>query len=236
MDKQAIRTAVWDRLEAEGLARFPFPPHGRIPNFEGAAAAADRLTAMPWWTSVTTIKCNPDAPQRPVREAALRDGKAVVMAQPRLRSDRPFLRIDPDDVDDPAAASTIGGANDHGTPVTPEEVPDVDAIVAGSVAVDRHGRRIGKGEGYSDLEFAILVELDVLGRDVTVATTVHDIQVWEDRLPDDDHDVSLDAISTPTTTIRVSDRPPRPAGLDWTRLDEEQRDSIPILKRLDNSR
>jgi hypothetical protein len=35
-DKSAARQWVWDRLSAEGVARLPFPPHGRIPNFAGA--------------------------------------------------------------------------------------------------------------------------------------------------------------------------------------------------------
>jgi hypothetical protein len=30
-DKSAARQWVWDRLAAEGVARFPFPAHGRIP-------------------------------------------------------------------------------------------------------------------------------------------------------------------------------------------------------------
>src|ERR1700737_3314952 len=42
-DKSAARQWVWDRLSAEGVARFPFPPHGRIPNFAGAEVAAARL-------------------------------------------------------------------------------------------------------------------------------------------------------------------------------------------------
>ena len=42
-DKSAARQWVWDRLAAEGVARFPFPPHGRIPNFAGAGLAAARL-------------------------------------------------------------------------------------------------------------------------------------------------------------------------------------------------
>ena len=42
-DKSAARQWVWDRLSAEGVARFPFPPHGRIPNFAGAELAAARL-------------------------------------------------------------------------------------------------------------------------------------------------------------------------------------------------
>jgi 5-formyltetrahydrofolate cyclo-ligase len=39
------------------------------------------------------------------------------------------------------------------------DIPRLEAIVCGSVAVTRDGRRRGKGEGYSDLEFAILPEL-----------------------------------------------------------------------------
>ena len=30
LDNSAARQRVWDRLAAEGVARFPFPPHGRI--------------------------------------------------------------------------------------------------------------------------------------------------------------------------------------------------------------
>lgn len=42
-EKSAARQWVWDRLAAEGVARFPFPPHGRIPNFAGAELAAARF-------------------------------------------------------------------------------------------------------------------------------------------------------------------------------------------------
>jgi len=35
MDKQAVRETVWDAFEERGEARFPFPPHDRIPNFAG---------------------------------------------------------------------------------------------------------------------------------------------------------------------------------------------------------
>ena len=39
------RTSIWDKLEEKGVARFPFPPHGRIPNFADASEAADRLAS-----------------------------------------------------------------------------------------------------------------------------------------------------------------------------------------------
>ena len=48
-DKSAARQWVWDRLAAEGVARFPFPPQGRIPNFAGAGLAAARLLEIEPW-------------------------------------------------------------------------------------------------------------------------------------------------------------------------------------------
>lgn len=81
MEKADLRTAVWDELEASGVARFPFPPHGRIPNVADAATAADRLAETTAWEDATTVKANPDAPQLPVRRRALREGKTVYRNQ-----------------------------------------------------------------------------------------------------------------------------------------------------------
>lgn len=109
------------------------------------------------------------------------------------------------------------------------ELPPMDAIVCGSVAVTHGGRRCGKGEGYSDLEFAILRELG--HPPVPVATTVHDVQIL-DEFPRDPTDLPLSVIVTPATTIRVR-RPPRaPSGIDWSRLTEEDLDAMPVLKEL----
>src|SRR5436309_12095847 len=92
-DKAAARQAVWDRLQKERLARFPFPPHGRIPNFKGANEAAARLFELEPWKSAKRLKINPDAPQRFVREEALRRGITVFVPTPRLRGG--FLKLDP---------------------------------------------------------------------------------------------------------------------------------------------
>jgi 5-formyltetrahydrofolate cyclo-ligase len=89
-DKSAARQWVWDRLGADGVARFPFPPHGRIPNFVGAEVAALRLLDIEPWKSATAIKVNPDSPQRPLRAEALRRGITVFVPTPRLRGDLEF--------------------------------------------------------------------------------------------------------------------------------------------------
>src|SRR5206468_8465652 len=81
-EKQRVRERVWTQLTESGAALFP-GARGRIPNFRGAAAAADRLAGTPEWKRARVVKCNPDSPQRPVRLRALREGKVVYMAVPR---------------------------------------------------------------------------------------------------------------------------------------------------------
>lgn len=227
-DKEPLRQTVWDDLESSGEARFPFPPHDRIPNFAGADAAADRLTDTEAWQAAEAIKANPDAPQLPVRRAAMRAGKTVFMAVPRLREEKCFLRLDPAEVDDIDDATTVGGSSEHGVPVGPDEMPEIDLIVSGSVAVSERGARIGKGEGYSDLEYAVLRELGLVDADTPVVTTVHELQVRDhDRV--DAHDVPMDLAVTPERTIETDTPYDRPDGIDWSALDEERIAAIPVL-------
>jgi 5-formyltetrahydrofolate cyclo-ligase len=232
MDKQALRERVWDDLEASGVARFPFPPHGRIPNYAGADAAADRLRDLDAWTDAATLKANPDAPQLPARRAALDAGKTVFMAVPRLRDERCFYRLDPAELADPDAAATVSGVDDHAEQVGPEAVDHVDLVLVGSVAVTEDGARVGKGEGYSDLEFAVLSDLGLVDERTSVVTTVHERQVVDDEIPVDDHDVPLDVVVTPERTIRTDTPYDRPEGVDWAALSADRIGEIPVLERL----
>jgi 5-formyltetrahydrofolate cyclo-ligase len=231
VDKQSIRETVWDDLEASGVARFPFPPHGRIPNVAGADEAADRLAARVG--SVGALKANPDAPQLPYRRRALRDGATVFLAQPRLRDPEPFLRLDPATIPpgDLDRAPTVSHVDSYATAVGPEAVPRLDLVVCGSVAVDEAGGRVGKGEGFSDLEFAVLAELGAVDADTAVATTVHERQV-RDAVPHDPHDVPLDLVVTPERVVETETTHDRPAGVDWSLVDDERAAATPVLRRL----
>jgi 5-formyltetrahydrofolate cyclo-ligase len=68
------------------------------------------------WRRARTVKCNPDAPQWPVRQRALEDGKTVYMAVPRLADENPFFLVDPDDLGGRTTrqASSIKGATTAG--------------------------------------------------------------------------------------------------------------------------
>lgn len=227
--KQAIRERVWALLEAPGVGRFP-GAQGRIPNFVGAERAAERLGEIEAWRRARTIKANPDSPQRPVRLRALREGKTVVMAVPRLREEKCFLLLDPRKMNAPEAAS-IRGASKHGRPIRPEEVPPIDLVVAGSVAVHRAGARLGKGGGYSDLEFALGREFGFLRADTPVLTTVHPLQIVEEEIPMCPHDLPVDWIVTPQECLATANSLPKPVGILEDRLDPEKRAAIPVLAR-----
>ena len=180
------------------------------------------------------MKCNPDAPQRPVRLRALRDGKVLYMAVPRLAEAKCFWKLDPSRLDPRQLrdAATIRGASRLGRPVGPRELPHVDLIVAGSVAVNRRGVRVGKGGGYSDLEYAIGREVGAIDAKTVIATTVHPIQLVADDLPATAHDFFLDLIVTPEETIRPKRRRRQPKGILPTHLSEEKRRAIPALRAL----
>jgi 5-formyltetrahydrofolate cyclo-ligase len=229
--KQAIRERVWDRLADEGYARFPFPPHGRITNFEGATEATERALDLPELADAEAVKANPDAPQLPLRRGLLKQGTTVYMAVPRLSEADCFVELDPESLSDLDAAPTVSHMRKYGRQVGPEEVPELDAIVLGSVAVTDDGARIGKGEGYSDLEYAVLRELDLVDDDTPTITTVHDTQVVDERIEVGDHDVPLDVICTPTRTIRTN-AGGKPEGLFWEELSEERLAEIPVLAEL----
>ena len=201
MAKDEIRMRVWRLMEEKGIATFPRPVFHRIPNFIGAKKAAQRLKELPEYEVAKAIFCNPDSPQRPIREMALRDGKILLMATPRLR--KGFFLLDPRVIPQNRnfEASSIRGAFKHGRFVKPSEV-EVDLFLAGSVAVSQDGGRLGKGTGYSDQEFAILKKAGSVASETLVVTTVHDVQIVE-KIPRDEWDVPVDVIVTPTRVIRV---------------------------------
>ena len=231
--KDALRRRVWRRLVARRVARFPFPIDDRIPNFVGAEAAAARAAELPEWKAARRLKCNPDAPQRPLRLRALQDGKVVFMAVPRLAREQCFIRLDPRRLRGRLAeAATIGGATRLGEAVGPDALGTIDLVVAGTVAVDTRGRRLGKGGGYSDLEWALARELGAVTARTPLLTTVHELQVVRETIPMTSHDVPVDLIVTPERVIRTRGKRPKPRGIRWDELSAEQVAAMPLLARL----
>lgn len=234
--KQAIRERVWRCIESDPAVGRPPGARGRIPNFAGAELAAARLRELPAWAAARVIKCNPDTPQLPVRSAAIDAGKLLYMAVPKLAADAPFFALTRATLKVPSnEAATIEGARAHGVLTPLDQVQPVDFIVCGSVAVNASGARIGKGGGYADLELALLSELGLVGDHTLIATTVHDMQVLAEDLPETEHDFRVDVIATPTRLL-CCERSARPRGIFWEHLDTDKIAAIPLLARRDQDR
>ncbi|XP_074824961.1 methenyltetrahydrofolate synthase domain-containing protein isoform X2 [Natator depressus] len=235
VSKWDIREKIWDYMEANNLADFPRPVHHRIPNFKGASHAASRLPGLQEFKTAKTIKVNPDAPQKTARFLILEARKTLLVPTPRLRTGL-FNKIVPP----PGATkeilricATSQGVKDYSVPIGLDAKVQVDLVVVGSVAVSEKGWRIGKGEGFADMEYAMMVSMGAIREDTPVITVVHDCQVVdiaEELL--DDHDLTVDYILTPTRTIKTGCKRPKPQGIIWHKISYEMLERIPILKNL----
>jgi 5-formyltetrahydrofolate cyclo-ligase len=113
-------------------------------------------------------------------------------------------------------------------PVALSSVPHIDLVVCGTVAVNRRGVRVGKGGGYSDLEFALLSESGAIDARTVVVTTVHPVQLLDEDLPETRHDFRVDVIVTPDEVVRCR-RAHRPRGIVASHLDRDTAAAIPVL-------
>ncbi|KAK9049884.1 hypothetical protein SSX86_031147 [Deinandra increscens subsp. villosa] len=234
--KWAIRKRVWDLMEARNIAQFPRPVHHRIPNFVSASAAADKLSRLEVFLKAKCVKVNPDTPQKRVRFLTLYGGKMLLTPQPRLRTG--FFSVLESSTLNPSTmneACTSVGVAKYGRPIGLDEKIKVDLIVIGSVAVDPiTGARLGKGEGFAELEYGMLHYMGAIDDSTPVVTSIHDEQLVDD-IPVEKllvHDVPVDIICTPTQVIFTNTSIPKPQGIYWDKLLPEKLSQIKILRQL----
>lgn len=233
--KSTIRSKIWEHFEANKLSGTSWPVHKRIPNFKESKDAADKLRELEIFKSANVVKIDPDKPLQHARYHALEDGKTCLVPVPRLSSY--FMnKIQPsDDSKINWSCSSKGGLLKHSNPIELDKEEKVDLIVVGAVAVSPKGWRIGKGMGFSDLEYAMMSILGFVNDDVKIVALVHDCQVIEDLSENifGQHDVPVDLIVTPTRVIECQGtNKPRPSQVYWSLLTKSQLASIPALRKL----
>lgn len=233
--KDAVRGDIWDGLSQGGFSMGPV--WSAIPNFIGADMAAWHLAQTEAWQRARTVKCNPDPPQIPVRLRALYEGKVLYAPVPYLTREFPYLRIDPKVLEKKGVsfelAATAEGYQMHGERIEFEDVEPLDFCVVGSVAVGREGGRTGKGGGFADLETGIFRELGTITPQTPMATTIHSCQLVDNaRVVLEPHDSPLDFIATERELIVTHNDTPRPMGVTWESVREDQFETIPFLRDL----
>ncbi|XP_008568199.1 PREDICTED: methenyltetrahydrofolate synthase domain-containing protein isoform X1 [Galeopterus variegatus] len=235
VSKQDIREQIWDYMESQNVADFPRPVHHRIPNFKGSYLACQNIKDLDVFARMQEVKVDPDKPLEGVRLLALQSKKTLLVPTPRLRTGL-FNKITPP----PGATkdilrkcATSQGVRSYSAPIGLDSRVHVDLVVVGSVAVSEKGWRIGKGEGYADLEYAMMVSMGAVSEGTPVVTIVHDCQVMD--IPEvllEDHDITVDYILTPTRVITTGCERPKPTGITWSKISHEMMEKIPILRTL----
>lgn len=231
--KKTIRGEVWSAIQQAGAGRFP-GIIGRIPNFKGSEKACTLLAETKLFTDAQFIKSNPDSPQRKLRHLALKEGKKLYLAVPKLANEKPFLEIDPTQLHEKELwqASSIKGSFEYGRPISIEDMPKLDVIITGCVGVTSIGARLGKGGGYADLEYALLRQFGKVDENTPVVTVVHPVQVLEDHsFAMLEHDTSIDMYATPSAVFQCQRSYARPTGIYQDALPKEKIDAIPVLRR-----
>uniref|UniRef100_A0A8C5VTS1 Methenyltetrahydrofolate synthase domain-containing protein n=1 Tax=Microcebus murinus TaxID=30608 RepID=A0A8C5VTS1_MICMU len=205
VSKQDIREQIWDYMESQNLADFPRPVHHRIPNFKVLTEAPLDIKDLDVFARAQEVKVDPDKPLEGVRLLALQSKKTLLVPTPRLEN---------------------GGVRSYSTPIGLDSSVLVDVVVVGSVAVSEKGWRIGKGEGYADLEYAMMVSMGAVGEETPVVTIVHDCQVV---------DIPEALVGGPrhhSPVLATGCERPKPTGITWSKISCEMMEKIPVLRRL----
>ncbi|EDW34641.1 GL21466 [Drosophila persimilis] len=234
--KRSLRVQTWKKIQ-EGKVGIGFNNiFNRIPAFVDADKAAALLIQEEEFKKAEHIKVNIDRALHDFKEQALLADKSVYLPSTR-DSSALCLKVDvPADATDEQKkeALRVQDILKFRTEIGLESKLKLDLVVIGSVVVSREGYRIGRGNGFADLDIGLLIELGAITPDTVIATIVHDLQVV-DTLPLNlfqKYDTPVDIIVTPTEVIRVAKRLPRPNGVFWEILSERRLKILPVLQQL----
>ena len=214
--KSTFRYDTWIYMEKNNIAASPRPVTKRIPNFKDADLACESVAEMQQFKEAKTVVIGPDRPQQKLRYFALKEGKTLLVPSSRLASGL-FNKINPpqDATDEQVAlCATSEGVRTFSTPVGLDDQVQVDLVIMGCSVVSRKGRRLGKGEGFADLEWGMMMAMGAVKGDTCVITCVHDCQIKDD-LPEEifqEYDLPVDIIVSPTQTLMVETPLKKPAG------------------------
>jgi 5-formyltetrahydrofolate cyclo-ligase len=128
-----------------------------------------------------------EPPTGPLR-AKLREAGVEVLL-PVITGDT--LRWAPEPRDARLTAGPLGTGEPPGPSLSPTALGGAGVVIVPALAVDRRGRRLGRGRGYYDRALA-----DLDRTRTTVVACVFADEVL-DEVPAETHDVSVDAVLTP---------------------------------------
>ncbi|XP_030369736.1 uncharacterized protein LOC115620575 [Scaptodrosophila lebanonensis] len=234
--KRSLRVQTWKKIQ-EGKVGIGFNSiFNRIPAFVDADKAAGLFIQEEEFKKAQHIRVNIDRALHDFKEKATLANKSVYLPSTR-ESSAVCLKVDvPVDAteEQKKEALRVQDIQKYRTEIGLDSNLKLDLVVIGSVVVSRDGYRIGRGNGFADLDIGLLIELGAITPETVIVTIVHDLQVV-DSLPTNlfqKYDTPVDLIVTPTEIIRVAKRLPRPSGVFWELLSERRLKILPVLQQL----
>ena len=234
--KRSLRVQTWKKMQENKLGVGYNAIFNRIPGFVDSDKAAALLADTDEFKKAQNVKVNIDRALHAIKLQTLVAGKNLYLPATR-DSSALYLKVDvPADATDDQKKEIlhVQDVQQHRIEILLENKVKLDLVIIGSVVVSRDGYRIGRGNGFTDLDIGLLIEIGSITPDTIIATMVHDVQVV-DSLPTNlfqKYDSPVDLIVTPTQVIRVAKRLPRPAGIFWELLSERRLKIVPVLQHI----
>ncbi len=193
-----------------------------ITDFKGSAEATSRLVELPEWRNAHRVFITPDNSTQRLREAAIRQGKEMLMTTYGIRRGSVLVTRAMVPQGQEEYGATLVGMERFGLRLPMiqdvEAAGPLDLMVTGALAISRaHGGRAGKGAGWFDAEWGIWGTLRLIKPDTPVIGIVHDAQVVPEAFPFEPWDCHVTIIVTPTQVIRLPGRA-QPHGILWDRI------------------
>src|SRR5262249_47514063 len=95
----------------------------------------------------------------------------------------------------------------------------------------RQGARVSRGNGSAGLGYALLRRARKVREYTPIVTTVHPLQVNDDRIAMRAHDIPVDFLITPDQVVAAPSLHPPPRPLLWDLLPDERSRAIPALRK-----
>jgi 5-formyltetrahydrofolate cyclo-ligase len=245
------RKLIWARVYQDLLrhavpdSRFNLDFMSFTPDFRGSSAATDRVAELPCYKNANTILLTCDNSLERLRYRALKDGKRILIGTYRLR--RGFVLLDPAriDADNFELAACLDGMEKPGIGRTislaqmRDEGLGIDLCITGGLAFNQQGVVIWEGHALFEVQWALLMDMKVLGLTARVVAVVHSCQVvkegelgLEEVKPDKAGEVQCDFVVTPAKVFESEAAVKPTNGVDFDAVGKDALDNIPPLQEL----
>jgi 5-formyltetrahydrofolate cyclo-ligase len=226
MTKESLRRELPIRLQKQS----PKPVHW--------GKAAEQLRKLQSYHDAATVFASPDASLQQARINCLMDGKDLIMPSPSLRKGFFLLKAHTIPFPELSTAVTYKGLEKSGHPIRHADIKNltVNLLLTSAIAVDQQGTRLGDGNGFVDLSYGILSEMQAIKAGTKTLAVVSEEQVIKDTLPLDKWDVKMNGAFTPAGLVEF-DIDQIEGKIYWDALPKQRIKKIsPLWKLSQNSK